>query len=84
LAKDLKADALAALQKAVDALLAAITSGDVGQVVPALTGVVTGLVNFLAATLLGGGLSAPTLPGLPPLPSLPGLPVPLPVPLPVK
>ncbi|MCX5056964.1 MULTISPECIES: hypothetical protein [unclassified Streptomyces] len=66
--KDLKADALAALQKAVDALLAAVTSGDVGQVVPAVTGVLTALVNFLAATLLGGGLPAANLPGLPTLP----------------
>ncbi|MDT9700203.1 hypothetical protein [Streptomyces sp. P17] len=68
---DLVADALAALQKAVNTLLTAITSGDVGQVVPAVTGALTGLVNALAATLLGGGLPAPNLAGLPALPSLP-------------
>ncbi|MEU6252211.1 hypothetical protein [Streptomyces sp. NPDC047043] len=70
-AKDLKGDALAALQKATDTLLAAITSGDASKVVPAVTGMVTGLVNYLAATLLAGGLPAANLPGLP------GLPLPL-------
>ncbi|WP_405948104.1 hypothetical protein OG588_17440 [Streptomyces prunicolor] len=68
---DLAGDALASLQKAVATLLAAVTSGDVAGVVPAVTGVVTGLVNVVAATLLGGGLPAPSLPGLPALPSLP-------------
>lgn len=71
---DLVADALAALQKAVDTLLTAVTSGDITQVVPAVTGVLTGLVNVLAATLLGGKLPLPNLPGLPALPSLPSLP----------
>ena len=71
---DLVADALAALQKAVDTLLKAVTSGDPTQVVPAVTGVLTGLVNVLAATLLGGKLPLPNLPGLPALPSLPSLP----------
>jgi hypothetical protein len=69
--KDLKADALAGLQKALDTLLAAVTSGDVSKVVPAVTGVLTSVVNFLAATLLNSGLPAPNLPGLPALPSLP-------------
>ncbi|MCI3239294.1 MULTISPECIES: hypothetical protein [Streptomyces] len=69
--KDLKADALAGLQKALDTLLAAVTSGDVSKVVPAVTGVLTAVVNFLAATLLNSGLPAPDLPGLPALPSLP-------------
>ncbi|MGW3955118.1 hypothetical protein ACWEKM_30225 [Streptomyces sp. NPDC004752] len=78
-AKDLHGDALAALQKAVDTLLAAVTSGDVGQVLPAVTAVVTGLVNLLAATLLGGGLPAANLPGLPALPSLPAATPSLPV-----
>ncbi|MFJ4631302.1 hypothetical protein [Streptomyces sp. NPDC088847] len=68
---DLAGDALASLQKAVATLLAAVTSGNVAGVVPAVTGVVTGLVNVVAATLLGGGLPAPSLPGLPALPSLP-------------
>lgn len=67
---DLKGDALTALQTAVDTLLKAVTSGDVTQVAPAATAVVTGLVNFVVATVLGGGLPVPNLPGLPPLPSL--------------
>ncbi|MFI1353106.1 hypothetical protein ACH4TV_05910 [Streptomyces sp. NPDC020898] len=79
---DIKADALVALQKAVDTLLKAVTSGDVAQVVPAVTGVVTSLVGLLAATLLGGGLPAPDLAGLPALPKLPVEVPPLPVPVP--
>ncbi|GGN54615.1 hypothetical protein GCM10011579_013890 [Streptomyces albiflavescens] len=66
---DLKGDALTALQKAVDTLLKAVTSGDPTGVVPAATAVVTGLVNFVVATVLGGGLPAANLPGLPSLPS---------------
>jgi hypothetical protein len=68
---DIKADALVALQKSVDALLKAVTSGDAANVVPAVTDVLTNLVGFVAATLLGGGLPAPELAGLPPLPKLP-------------
>ncbi|MDC2953563.1 hypothetical protein PO587_03745 [Streptomyces gilvifuscus] len=68
---NLESEALTALQRAVDTLNKAVTAGDATQVVPAVTGVVTGLVNLLAATLLRGGLPAPDLPGLPPLPSLP-------------
>ncbi len=79
---DIKADALAALQKSVDTLLTAVTSGDVANVAPAVTGVVTSLVGFVAATLLGGGLPAPDLAGLPPLPKLPVEVPPLPVPVP--
>ncbi|MFJ2826931.1 hypothetical protein ACIPC1_04885 [Streptomyces sp. NPDC087263] len=71
---DLKADALAALQKAVDTLLAAVTSGDPAGVVPAATAVVTGLVNLIVAVVLGGGLPVPDLPGLPSLSSLPAVP----------
>ncbi|MER6159154.1 hypothetical protein ABT147_26935 [Streptomyces sp. NPDC001868] len=59
------ADALTALQKAVDALLKAATAGDLAQVPPAVTGVVAGLVKLVAATLLGSGLPAPA--GLPPV-----------------
>ncbi|GAA4020963.1 hypothetical protein [Streptomyces plumbiresistens] len=62
---DLVADALAGLQKAVDTLLKAVTSWDAAQVAPAVTGVVTGLVNVVSATLLSGKLPAPTLPGQP-------------------
>ncbi|MBO4260686.1 hypothetical protein GRC12_43730, partial [Streptomyces griseorubiginosus] len=78
-AADLTGDALAALQKAIDALLQAVTSGDVSQVVPAVTSVVTGLVNTITSTLLGGSLPAADLPGLPvstpSLPAAPALPV---------
>ncbi|MER7686719.1 hypothetical protein [Streptomyces sp. NPDC097610] len=70
-ARDLAGDALTALQKAVDALVAAATSGDATKVVPAATAVLTSLVNFVVAVVLGGGLPAANLPGLPPLPALP-------------
>ncbi|MFK0018011.1 hypothetical protein [Streptomyces sp. NPDC090798] len=70
-ARDLAGDALTALQKAVDALVAAVTSGDATKVVPAATAVVTGLVNFVVSVVLGGALPAANLPGLPPLPALP-------------
>ncbi|MFE4969649.1 hypothetical protein [Streptomyces sp. NPDC056660] len=80
--KDLTGDALTALQTAVDNLLKAATSGDVSQVLPAATAVVTGLVNLLAAILLGSGLPAPNLPGLPGLAAVPSLPASTPLPLP--
>ncbi|WP_240634471.1 MULTISPECIES: hypothetical protein [Streptomyces] len=63
-AKDAVSDALAALQKSLDTLLDAVTSGDSGKVATAVTGVVTALVNYVAATLLASGLPAPDLPGL--------------------
>ncbi|MET7360447.1 hypothetical protein ABZS76_18630 [Streptomyces sp. NPDC005562] len=62
---DPKADAVAALQKSVDALLKAATAGDPKALVAAVPPVLTGLVNTVAATLQGGGLPAPNLPGLP-------------------
>ncbi|MCZ4515676.1 hypothetical protein O3Q52_47740, partial [Streptomyces sp. ActVer] len=65
---DLKADALKALQAAVDSLVKAATSGDVAGVAAAALAVVTGLVNVVVATVLGGGLPAANLPGLPKLP----------------
>ena len=65
---DLKADALKALQTAVDSLVKAATSGDVAGVAAAALAVVTGLVNVVVATVLGGGLPAANLPGLPKLP----------------
>lgn len=80
-AADLKADALKALQSAVDALLKAAAGGDVGAVVTAVPVVLTSLVNLIAATLLGGGLPVPNLPGLPALPKLPTDALPVPVPL---
>ncbi|MEW2388851.1 hypothetical protein AB0933_10890 [Streptomyces venezuelae] len=73
---DPKADALAALQKAVDELVKAATAGDPKAVLAAAPKVLLGLVNAVVATVLGGGLPAPNLPGLPSLPKLPtgGLP----------
>ncbi|MEU8958461.1 hypothetical protein AB0C93_29650 [Streptomyces sp. NPDC048518] len=62
---DPKADAVAALQKAVDGLLKAATAGDPKALLAAVPPVLTGLVNTVAATLQGGGLPAPNLPGLP-------------------
>ncbi|MEU1477041.1 hypothetical protein [Streptomyces sp. NPDC005760] len=62
---DVIGDALAALQKAIDELVKAVTSGDAAQVTTAVTHSVTSLVNTVAATLLGGKLPAPSLPGLP-------------------
>ncbi|MFJ9146754.1 hypothetical protein ACIRP7_01470 [Streptomyces sp. NPDC102270] len=66
---DVISDALAALQKAIDELIKAVTSGDAAQVPPAVTGSVTSLVNTVAATLLGGKLPRPSLPGPPGLPA---------------
>lgn len=59
--KDTTQDALTALQKAVDALVKASTSGDVGQVVPAVSEVVNNLVDVLIATLTDSSLSDPEL-----------------------
>ncbi|MFJ1804842.1 MULTISPECIES: hypothetical protein [unclassified Streptomyces] len=74
-AADPVSDAVAALDKAVAALLAAATSLDVGQVVPAVTGVVSGLLDLLTATLAGVGLTLPTLPvEAPALPAVPAVP----------
>lgn len=59
--RDATQDALTALQKAVDALVKASTSGDVGQVVPAISEVVNNLVDVLIATLTGSSLADPAL-----------------------
>ncbi|MEU6854019.1 hypothetical protein ABZ901_29340 [Actinacidiphila alni] len=72
--RDVKADALTALQTAVDSLVKAATAGDPAGLLTAATGVITGLVNVAVATVLSGGLPAPNLPGLPALPSLPSVP----------
>ncbi|MEE1766004.1 MULTISPECIES: hypothetical protein [unclassified Streptomyces] len=74
-------DALAALQSAVDALLKAVTSGDLAQVVPAVTGVVTALLKVIAAILVGSGLPVPA--DLPPVQPPAELPVAPPAELPV-
>ena len=63
------------LRKAIDSRLQEVTPGDVTQAVPAVTSVVTGLVNTVTTNLLGGSLPAANLPGLPvPTPSLPATP----------
>ncbi|MEU2074645.1 hypothetical protein [Streptomyces sp. NPDC013489] len=73
---DVVDDALATVEKAVAALLAAVTSGDAGGVVPQVTATLTSLVNLAVSTVLGSGLPAPDLPGLPALPvTTPELPV---------
>jgi hypothetical protein len=65
-------DALTALQKAVDTLLKAVTSGDLGQVLPAVNSVVAGLVQLIGSILLGSGLPAPVaLPAVQPPAELP-------------
>lgn len=77
-------DALAAVQKAVAGLLAAVSSGNVAGAVPQLTSTLTSLVDSVVATALGGG-GLPGLAGLPALPALPGLAPPdLPVDAPVN
>ncbi|CAM5631634.1 hypothetical protein STENM327S_03246 [Streptomyces tendae] len=64
-ASDLSAAANAALQKQVDALVKATTSGTAEQVSPAVKDLMTGVVNVVAATLVGNGLPAADLAGLP-------------------
>ncbi|MFD8232584.1 hypothetical protein ACFV20_11940 [Streptomyces sp. NPDC059696] len=71
LPEGLAAEALTALQKATDGLYKAVTSGDAAQVAPAVDEVVSGLVDTVAATLVGSGLPAPDLAGLPSLPKAP-------------
>lgn len=70
-AADLAAQSYAALQKQIDALIEATTSGTAEQVSPAVEDVVTGVVNVVAATLVGSGLPAADLAGLPALPAAP-------------
>ncbi|MCZ0981086.1 hypothetical protein O1L60_24645 [Streptomyces diastatochromogenes] len=76
-------DALASVQQAVAALLATVTSGTVGGVVPQVTSTLTSLVNLAVSTVLGGGLPAPDPADLPTLPALPVAPPELPVAPPV-
>ncbi|MET7732387.1 hypothetical protein ABZT02_13570 [Streptomyces sp. NPDC005402] len=66
---DLLDDVLDALQKAVDALLAAVTSGEATQVESTLPAVISALVDTIAATMVGTELPAPDLAGLSLLPS---------------
>ncbi|GAA2568223.1 MULTISPECIES: hypothetical protein [Streptomyces] len=70
-ASDLSATAQTALQKQIDALVKATTSGSAEQVSPAVEDVMTGIVNVVAATLVGNGLPAADLAGLPGVPTAP-------------
>ncbi|UFQ17080.1 MULTISPECIES: hypothetical protein [Streptomyces] len=72
---DPRASALTALHQADAKLLRAAAAGDAAAVRAQAPAVVTGMVNVAAATLLAGGLPAPTLPGLPP-PTAPATPAP--------
>ncbi|MFI0085732.1 hypothetical protein [Streptomyces bobili] len=69
-AADVTDDVLADVQKQVDALLAAATSGDVGQILSSATSLVNGLTDMV--TSLVDSLSLPALEDL--LPELPALP----------
>ncbi|MEV7070225.1 hypothetical protein [Streptomyces sp. NPDC093990] len=62
---DVIGDALAALQKAIDELIEAVTSGDAAEISAAVTDSVASLVDTVAATLVGGRLPAPSLPAPP-------------------
>ncbi|WP_121711879.1 hypothetical protein [Streptomyces sp. E5N91] len=70
-ASDLTAAANAALQKQVDALVKATTSGTAEQVPPAVKDLMTGIVNVVAATMVGNELPAADLAGLPGVPTAP-------------
>ncbi|CAL9459312.1 hypothetical protein [Streptomyces sp. NPDC091294] len=70
-ASDLTATANAALQKQVDALVKATTSGTAAEVSPAVEDLMTGIVNVVAATMVGNGLPAADLAGLPGVPTAP-------------
>ncbi|MFG2683356.1 hypothetical protein [Streptomyces sp. NPDC048392] len=70
-ASGLAATAYADLQKRIDALVKATTAGNADQVGPAVEEVVNGVVNVVAATLVGNGLPAADLAGLPGVPTAP-------------
>ncbi|MFD5668187.1 hypothetical protein ACFWIK_25110 [Streptomyces anthocyanicus] len=70
-ASDLTAAANAALQKQIDALVKATTSGTAEQVTPAVKDLMTGIVNVVAATMVGNELPAADLAGLPGVPTAP-------------
>ena len=70
-ASDLSATAQAELQKQIDALVKATTSGTADQVSPAVEDVMTGIVNVVAATMVGSGLPAADLAGGPGVPTAP-------------
>ncbi|MFL6000716.1 MAG: hypothetical protein ACJ736_41620 [Streptomyces sp.] len=66
---DLLDDAIDALEKAIDDLIEAVTSGEASQVESTLPAVISGLVDAVAATMLDTELPAPDLAGLSTLPS---------------
>ncbi|MBM7173173.1 hypothetical protein JQK87_33255 [Streptomyces sp. G44] len=68
---DPRAGALSALQKADAKLLRAAGAGDAAAVRAQAPAVVDSMVNVVAATMVGGDLPAPSLPGVPPLPKVP-------------
>ncbi|GAB2906385.1 hypothetical protein [Streptomyces heilongjiangensis] len=75
--------ALASLREGVDVLLAAAVSADAATVGAAVHGVLSGVVEVVAATLLGSGLPAPTgrVPARPPVGPAPVAPPAGPVPV---
>jgi hypothetical protein len=52
-------DALEALQKAIDSVLQSVTSGDVSQVLPTVTGLLTDVINLITSSLAATALPAP-------------------------
>jgi hypothetical protein len=82
-AADVTDDVLADVQKQVDALLAAATSGDVGQILSSATSLVNGLTDMVMSLVDSLSLPAledllpelPALPETPELPTTPELPV---------
>jgi hypothetical protein len=72
---DLLDDAIDALEKAIDDLITAVTSGEATQVESTLPAVISGLVDAVAATMVDTELPAPDLAGLSTLPSGSQLPV---------
>ncbi|MFD7437192.1 hypothetical protein [Streptomyces sp. NPDC059861] len=62
---DVTEDAISELEKLIDELLDAATSGAVNEVLPAATDVITGLLDILTETLVAAGLPAPSLPAEP-------------------
>lgn len=74
-AADTTEDTLADLQKAIDDLVAAITSGgSPTDAVPALLTTVTGVVNSILSSALGGLPALPSPASLPALPAFPAFP----------
>src|SRR4051812_16992913 len=75
-AADPTGDLLEALEKALDDLLQSITSGDVSQVLPSVSGLLTDLINLLTGTLTDSALPAPADSVLTPAPLEPAVTLP--------